>query len=102
MEGALFQEFYERVKRALRRGLETPVDQEELMRETQASARERLPGIAEERIERVWAQWTEAYFLRYTPEEIAWHTRCCWQRQDPDESRWWRSASRANAAPPRC
>ena len=33
----LFEEFYERTKRALRRGLETPVDQEELIRETQAA-----------------------------------------------------------------
>ena len=35
----LFEEFYERTKRALRRGLETPVDQEELIRETQEQAR---------------------------------------------------------------
>jgi [protein-PII] uridylyltransferase len=70
----LFEEFYERTKQALRRGLETPVDQEELLRETQASVRERLPAIAADRIERVWSQWTEAYFLRFTPEEIAWHT----------------------------
>ena len=41
----LFEEFYERTKRALRRGLETPVDQDELIRETQAQARARMPGI---------------------------------------------------------
>jgi [protein-PII] uridylyltransferase len=38
LEGALFEEFYERTKRALRRGLETPVDQDELIRETQDQA----------------------------------------------------------------
>ena len=27
-----------------------------------------------EQITQVWSQWTEAYFLRYTPEEIAWQT----------------------------
>ena len=70
----LFQEIYERTKQALRRGLETPVDQDELIRETQASARIRLPGIAADRVGRIWEQWTEAYFLRFTPEEIAWHT----------------------------
>ena len=70
----LFEEFYERTKRALRRGLETPLDQDELLRETQASARAKMQGIAEEEIQKVWAQWTEAYFLRFTPEEIAWHT----------------------------
>jgi [protein-PII] uridylyltransferase len=70
----LIEEFYERTKRALRRGLETPVDQEELVRDTQASAREKMPELSREQIDRVWSQWTEAYFLRYSPEEIAWHT----------------------------
>jgi [protein-PII] uridylyltransferase len=70
----LFEEFYERTKRALRRGLETPVDQEELIRETQEQARAKMPDVPQDRITEVWSQWTEAYFLRYTPEEIAWHT----------------------------
>jgi [protein-PII] uridylyltransferase len=70
----LFEEFYERTKRALRRGLETPVDQEELIRETQANATGRMPGVPAEQIAQVWSQWTDAYFLRYTPEEIAWQT----------------------------
>jgi [protein-PII] uridylyltransferase len=70
----LFEEFYERTKRALRRGLETPVDQEELIRETQANARAKMPGVPADQITQVWSQWTEAYFLRYTPEEIAWQT----------------------------
>ena len=42
----LFEEFYERTKRALRRGLETPVDQEELIRETQEQARAKMPDSA--------------------------------------------------------
>jgi len=70
----LFEEFYERTKRALRRGLETPIDQEELIRETQAQARAKMPEVPEALVNQVWSQWTEAYFLRYTPEEIAWHT----------------------------
>jgi [protein-PII] uridylyltransferase len=82
----LFEEFYERTKQALRRGLETPVDQDELIRETQAKVRERLPGIAADLIERVWSQWTDAYFLRYTPEEIAWHTTLLLGRDEPDET----------------
>jgi [protein-PII] uridylyltransferase len=70
----LFEEFYERTKRALRRGLESPLDQEELIRETQASARALLTDTPAEQIEQVWSRWSDAYFLRYTPEEIAWHT----------------------------
>ncbi len=44
----LIEEFYERTKRALRRGLETPVDQDELVRDTQASAREKMPELSAE------------------------------------------------------
>ena len=76
-KASLFHEFYERVKRALRRGLETPVDQDELMREHQDSARALLrgAGMLPAAIERAWARLPTAYFLRHAPEEIARHTR---------------------------
>jgi [protein-PII] uridylyltransferase len=82
----LFEEFYERTKRALRRGLETPVDQDELIRETQEHARAKMPDVAPERITQVWTQWTEAYFLRFTPEEIAWHTTLLADRHPSDDA----------------
>jgi len=82
----LFEEFYERTKRALRRGLETPVDQEELIRETQEQARAKMPTIPPEQISQVWSQWTEAYFLRYTPEEIAWQTAVLASRHPADDA----------------
>jgi len=82
----LFEEFYERTKRALRRGLETPVDQEELIRETQEHARAKMPQIPREQIDQVWSQWTEAYFLRYTPEEIAWQTGVLASRDPGDDT----------------
>src|SRR5262245_19246404 len=41
-KASLFPEFYQRVKRALRRGFESPIDQEELVRETQEGARKLL------------------------------------------------------------
>jgi [protein-PII] uridylyltransferase len=81
----LFEEFYERTKRALRRGLETPVDQEELIRETQAHAREKMATLPGARIAAVWSQWTDAYFLRYTPEEIAWQTSVLAGREPHDD-----------------
>jgi [protein-PII] uridylyltransferase len=76
-KASLFHDFYEKVRRALRRGLETPVDKDELVRENQAGARLLMAssGLAPEAIERTWQQLPEAYFLRYTPEEIARHTR---------------------------
>ncbi len=82
----LFEQFYERTKRALRRGLETPVDQEELIRETQEQARAKMPEVPAEQVARVWVQWTEAYFLRYTPEEIAWQTALLADRHPHDDA----------------
>jgi [protein-PII] uridylyltransferase len=76
-KASLFHEFYERVKRALRRGLETPIDQDELVHENQEGARAllRAAAIAPAAIERAWARLPSAYFLRHAPEEIARHTR---------------------------
>ncbi len=75
-KASLFNEFYERVKRALRRGLETPIDQEELVRENQTAARAllRARAVSPEATERAWSQLPAAYFLRHSPEEIARHT----------------------------
>jgi len=76
-KASLFHEFYEYVKRALRRGLETPVDQEELVREIQASARALLrgSGVSPEAIERTWARLPTVYFMRHDAGEIARHSR---------------------------
>ena len=76
-KASLFHEFHERVKRALRRGLESPIDQDELKRETQQAARELLAGrgLGAAAIDAAWAKLSDAYFLRHTPEEVAWHTR---------------------------
>ena len=83
-KATLFAEFYERTKQALRRGLESPIDKDELIAETQARARELLTraGLAEARTAEVWQRFTDAYFMRHTAEEIAWHTRLLAQRDD--------------------
>jgi [protein-PII] uridylyltransferase len=75
-KATLFDELYERVKQALRRGLESPLDREQLVAETQALARERLlaGGAAAAAVDRVWETLTDAYFLRHSAAEIAWHT----------------------------
>ena len=75
-KASLFEEFYERTGRALRRGLESPIDQGELIAETQSEAREILArdGVPSSEVERVWKTLPGAYFLRHTAEEIAWHT----------------------------
>jgi [protein-PII] uridylyltransferase len=75
-KATLFDELYERVKQALRRGLESPLDRDQLIAATQSLARERLAaaGVAAAEADRVWASLTDAYFLRHSAAEIAWHT----------------------------
>ena len=86
-KASLFEEFYERTGRALRRGVESPIDQDELIAETQGEAREilRRDSVAESDVERVWKTLTGAYFLRHTAEEIAWHTALLADRDPFDE-----------------
>jgi [protein-PII] uridylyltransferase len=75
-KASLFSEFHDRVKRALRRGLESPIDQEELKQGNQTDARALLAaaGVGEARTAAVWSHFSDGYFLRHTPQEIAWHT----------------------------
>ncbi len=83
----LFDELYAHAKRALRRGLEKPVDRDELIQERKAAAR-RLPCLADvssSRIDEMWAQWGDDYFLRFRPDEIAWHTQLLAGREDRED-----------------
>jgi [protein-PII] uridylyltransferase len=82
-KASLFHEFYDRVKRALRRGLESPIDQEQLVRETQEAARRQLKdaGVSDADVVQNWSRFGAPYFLRHSPEEIAWHTRLLAERE---------------------
>ncbi len=73
---ALLLELYTMTKRALRRGLEKGVDVEEHIQQIQSQARALLlqMGLDEARIQTVWSDFSEDYFLRYSGDEIAWHT----------------------------
>ncbi|HET6630243.1 MAG TPA: [protein-PII] uridylyltransferase [Woeseiaceae bacterium] len=75
-KATLFRDLYESTARALRRGLENPIDRDELIRETQSAARELLEqrGLPAARRRDVWRRFPEDYFLRYRSEEIVWHT----------------------------
>jgi len=73
----LFQDLYELTRRAFRRGLENPIDREQLIKEKQTKTRDTLnaAGISDQRIDQVWDILNETYFLRHRPNEIAWHTK---------------------------
>jgi len=76
-KATLFRDLYNLATRALRNGLENPVDRAELIGDKKATARELLAaeGIDDREIEELWSLMTEDYFLRYRGSEIAWHTR---------------------------
>ena len=77
-KATLLHDLYVATERALRRGLENPIDRIELIEETQGQASKRLqePGSADvERARALWRTLGDDYFLRYTPEEIAWHAQ---------------------------
>ncbi len=73
---ALLLELYQLTARAIRRGLGNLIDEDELIRETQAKARRLLrnEGLHHMTVRSIWRDFTPDYFLRYAAEEIAWHS----------------------------
>jgi [protein-PII] uridylyltransferase len=73
---ALLRELFTATRRAFRSGLEQPPDREDRIRATRAEAHALLLGLglADATVNRVWQTVSDEYFLRYLPEEIAWHT----------------------------
>ena len=74
---SLLWQLYEATRRALRRGLDNPIDKEERIREAQTQARLQLQvtRLDEDSINAVWEGFGDDYFLRHSADEIAWHTR---------------------------
>lgn len=83
---ALLTELYIATARALRRGLENPIDKNDRIEEVQNVAAEQIKGagVAGETIADVWKRFDEDYFLRHTADEIAWHTQAIAQSQSQD------------------
>lgn len=73
---SLLRQLYLETKRALRRGLENPVDKQDLIEETQQTALRKLKrkGISEERVRELWRDMGEDYFLRESSTDIVWQT----------------------------
>ena len=78
-KASLFQEFYDSVRAALRRGLESPIDEEQLIEENKDGARALLAPlkISDADIAGIWEPLSSNFFLRQSPEEIAWFTQLC-------------------------
>lgn len=75
-KATLFRDLYELTARALRSGLENPIDRDQLIFEKQSAARALLESaaVSQKKIRDIWSLLTDDYFLRHRSEEIAWHT----------------------------
>ena len=73
---SLLRQLYTGTKRALRRGLENPVDRRAWVEEARQAAINLLEyrGFTQEELEDLWRERSEDYFLRERVEDIAWQT----------------------------
>ena len=71
----LMRQLYTETKRALRRGLENPIDRKEIIEESQQAALRQLiiKGMDEDKVLRLWDYLGDDYFLRENVAEIVWH-----------------------------
>ncbi|WP_290516785.1 [protein-PII] uridylyltransferase [Alcanivorax sp.] len=84
---SLLRQLYTETKRALRRGLNNPVEKQDWIDETRDAALRLLTDRDHDgpEIEALWANIGDEYFLRETPRDISWHTEALLDREDPDD-----------------
>jgi [protein-PII] uridylyltransferase len=72
---SLLTDLYRAAARALDRGLSNPVGEAEQVAETQAAALRLLQGqaLTADAVDAVWSRFDADYFLRHSPQELAWH-----------------------------
>ncbi|WXL27185.1 [protein-PII] uridylyltransferase [Ectopseudomonas mendocina] len=81
---SLLRQLYSETKRALRRGLENPLDREEQIRLTQNAALDILinENVDTDDTEQLWSQLGDDYFLRHSASDVAWHSQAILQHGD--------------------
>jgi [protein-PII] uridylyltransferase len=74
---SLLAELYHVTKRTLRQGLNNPIDQEVLVANTRKKSANMLEDkqLDVKKMELQWDRLGNDYFLRYSADEIAWHTQ---------------------------
>lgn len=73
---SLLRQLYLNTKRALRRGLENPLDRSDRITDKQESAMAKLldHGMDKAAVQKIWANIDDEYFVRESTANIAWHT----------------------------
>jgi [protein-PII] uridylyltransferase len=85
---ALLKELYHSTQKALRKGLENPVLQSEIIADIKSEAHSKLDAldIVPDKINQLWARLGDEYFLRHSSDEVAWHTQSILDRADKSEA----------------
>lgn len=73
---SLLRQLYLNTKKALRRGLENPIDRVDRIKDKQESALEKLraKGIEDADVLAIWENTDDEYFVRESAANIVWHT----------------------------
>tara|TARA_R110000823_G_scaffold210224_4_gene340459 strand:- start:16087 stop:18729 length:2643 start_codon:yes stop_codon:yes gene_type:complete len=84
--GSLLRQLYTETRRALRRGLDNPVDKQSLIAQTRGVAMDILEGrgFTPEELDDLWRERGEDYFVRERAEDIAWHTEAIADHHERD------------------
>lgn len=82
---SLLLQLYRETRRALRRGLNNPIDKQDWLDETRDTALKLLSQreVNRSAIEQLWSGVGDEYFLRENAADIAWHTEAILNRPDP-------------------
>ena len=86
---SLLRDLYLQTQSALRRGLENPVDRQELIDDTQQAAMRillRNNTVSEQAAWELWQTAGEDYFLRETHQDIAWQTERILCHTNPEQA----------------
>jgi len=75
-KNTLLRELYLHTQRALRLGLENPMDQRDQIRDKKHQAKQRLLnlGYLEEKIDLIWSRFKANYFTAFSEQQISWQT----------------------------
>ena len=86
-KSTLLRELYLQTQRALRRGLENPMDLRDQIRDKKAQAKQRLLnlGFSEQHIDALWARFKPDYFARFSGQLIAWQCEHILTAKNPEK-----------------